>query len=308
MRMSFILIGFFLISIALPVRFASAESFVLDRIVAVINKEAITWGELYRSMELEYGKRLSNMDDSARLEFFKSREAIHLENLINVRLQMQEAKKLGINVKDSEAEAAIESIRLKNNLSPIQFSVELKQAGHTDESYKKLIIEQITIARLVEREVRRKVNVTPADVKEYLDRNHLGEGKFYLIRQAYFKPPKIGAVEELKTKISLFMAEYNKGVDFSELVMRYSENASTENGGDLGYLHETKLSEEFNKAIATMKPGEISRPFQSQLGIHIIRLDDIRTPQQMLEEERFDAVYREWLRDLREGSLVENRL
>lgn len=287
---------------------ARAESFVLDRIVAVINKEAITWGELYRAMEADYGKRMGGMDDSARLAFFKSKEAVYLENLINVRLQLQEAKKIGIIVKDSEAEAAIEGIRQKNNLSPIQFSLELKQAGYSDESYKKTVTEQITISRLVDREVRRKVHVTPEEVKDYLDRNHLPDGPFYRIRQVYFKPPKPEEVEELKSKIAQFMAEYNKGGDFAELASRYSENASAENGGDLGYLHVSKLSEEINKVVSGMKPGEISRPFQSPLGVHIIRLEDIRTPLNMIEEDRFETVYHDWLRNLREGSLVENRL
>ena len=167
----------------------------------------------------------------------------------------------------------------------------------------------MTISRLVDREVRRNVKVSDDDVKEYLKPNSLpAEGKFYRITQAYFKLPTEDNVEETKQKISKFMAEANAGVNFRELSARYSESAIADNGGDMGYIHESKLSDEFRHAVQDLKPGDVSRPFQSPMGVHIIKLEDVRTPQQMVEAERFEAAYRDWLRAMREDALIEVRL
>ena len=288
---------------------AADDSILLDRVVAVVNKEVITWSELYSNMETEFDKALSTMDDKDRLAFLKSREGVYLDSMINNRIQMQTAKKLGISPGDTEIDEAIDGIRKKNNLAPEVFEKELKDAGYTKDSYRKAITEQMTISRLVDREVRRNVKVTDDDVKEYLKVNHLpAEGKFYRITQAYFKLPTEDNVEETKQKIAKFMSEANAGANFRELSAKYSESAIAENGGDMGYIHQSKLSDEFSRAVKELKPGDVSRPFQSSMGVHIIKLEDIRTPMQMLEAERFETAYRDWLRALREDALIEVRL
>ncbi len=293
----------------LPRQAAADDSILLDRVVAVVNKEVITWSELYAAMDSEFGKALSAMSDKDRLAFLKSREGVYLDAMINNRLQMQSAKKLGITPAEDEIDEAIDGIRKKNNLTPGQFESELKDAGYTKDTYRKSITEQMTISRLVDREVRRNVKVTDEDVKDYLKASNLpADGKFYHITQAYFKLPTEDNVEETKQKIAKFMAEANGGANFRELSAKYSESAIAENGGDMGYIHESKLSDEFKHAVQDLKPGDVSRPFQSSMGVHIIKLEDVRTARQMLEAERFSAAYRDWLRALREDALVEVRL
>ena len=69
---------------------------VLDRIVAVVNNEAITWSELYGAMEVEPALKLRSLSEEEKLKVKKQNEASFLEALIDLKLQVQEAKRLGM--------------------------------------------------------------------------------------------------------------------------------------------------------------------------------------------------------------------
>ena len=86
---------------------------LLDRVVAVVNSEVITWSELYKMMEYEAANRIRGMDEKEKGKVFKDNEAQFLQNLIDMRLQLQEARKIGIHVSKEEISEAIDSIKNK---------------------------------------------------------------------------------------------------------------------------------------------------------------------------------------------------
>ena len=73
---------------------------LLDRVVAIVNQDVITWSELYKTMEADASPSVKALKEDERRKVFRENEASFLETLINVRLQMQEAKNLGISVSD----------------------------------------------------------------------------------------------------------------------------------------------------------------------------------------------------------------
>lgn len=80
-------------------------------------------------------------------------------------------------------------------------------------------------------------------------------------------------------------------MDFGQLARQYSQDASASTGGDLGWIDEGETVPEFERTLQALKPGEISRPVQSQFGWHVIRLNETRTPN--TREERIRAGVRE---------------
>jgi peptidyl-prolyl cis-trans isomerase C len=72
-------------------------------------------------------------------------------------------------------------------------------------------------------------------------------------------------------------AELDGGADFAELaVERSTDPGSGPQGGSLGWFGPGQMVPEFEAAVATLEPGAVSEPVQTQFGWHVIRLDEAR--------------------------------
>ncbi len=277
-----------------------AHAAELDGIVAVVNNEAITMGELWRAMEVEFDRR--GVPPAEREKAFRQNAPGFLEEMIEVRLELQEAVRLGIAVPDREVDDAIGNIKRENSLSEEQFAEALRKEGFTLELYKEMLIVEMTLGRFVDREVRIRVIVTDKEVSARLEGT--ADEPLYKIRQIFIK-------EDEARALSLF-ERLKAGEDFPALARQYSQDPTKEAGGDLGYLRESELGEEFIEALKGLKPGGVSRPFTTLAGIHIIKLEGTGRLDELIRkslyEEKFAGQYRLWLKGLREKSFIEIRL
>lgn len=105
---------------------------------------------------------------------------------------------------------------------------------------------------------------------------------------------------------------------FAELARKYSEDGSATKGGDLGFASPGQFVPEFENALTALQPGEISPPIPTRFGVHLAQLIERRevalTPEQkreavrsVLREQRFEAAYEEWARELRATAFVDKR-
>src|SRR5208337_3132903 len=147
------------------------SSILLDRVVAIVNKEVITWSDLYREMEFDASDQVRTMKDVDRRRFFKENEISFLENLIDLKLQLQEAAKVEITTTDADVAAAVKNIKNKYSMTDEIFNETIKKDGFTLETYQKKLREQITVSRVVDQEVRSKILVTERDIDVYLAGN-----------------------------------------------------------------------------------------------------------------------------------------
>lgn len=304
----------FLIPILISVLFSgiSYAAVLLDRVVAVVNKEVITWSELYRAMEFEASSDLKSLSHAEKLKIFKDNEAHFLEGMVDMKLQLQAAKKLDIDATKEEIAEAIEGIKKKYSMGDKEFNESLKKEGFTIEEYKKRLAEQIILSKVVNQQVKNKIAISDEEVKEYMDKNRdMG----YRIRQIFLKKPEKDADRKLlDDKAEALYQRLKAGEDFSMLAKQYSEDPSGKTGGDLGYIKREYLGREFIDVISRMNVGDLSRPFWTDKGLHIIRLEDRPDKNDMgearkrLYELRFNEAYRNWIRSLRERAYVEVRL
>jgi peptidyl-prolyl cis-trans isomerase SurA len=172
----------FALSTALCVPVPALAGIMLDRVVAVVNDEAITWGELYRAMEFEISRDKRSLSVEQKKAIFEENEAIFLENMINTRLQLQEARKHNIGVSDAEVDATIENIKLKYGLDNEEFIKALQADGFTLEDYRERLAEQITIGKLLDFAVQSEIVISDEDLK------NIPEGDaFYRVWQIFLK-------------------------------------------------------------------------------------------------------------------------
>jgi peptidyl-prolyl cis-trans isomerase SurA len=299
----------------------ASATYLLDRVVAIVNQEVITWSELYRSMETDVMPGVRGLSDEERKKLFKENETIFLENLINFKLQLQEAQSAGIRVSDAEVKEAIDGIKSKYSMSDAKFEETLKSEGYTFDEYRKRLREQITISRIVNQQVRNKVLVNDQDIDAFLRSNKEFEGMSdkYRIRQIFFKKP-VDATDRPKTedRARAVYAMIMEGKDFAALAKEYSEDPSRNSGGDLGFIEKNSLAQEFGSALSQMKPGEVSKPFWTDAGLHIIKYEEKsekKSPGEIREAARsalsnklFTERYNAWIKSLRERAFIDIRL
>jgi peptidyl-prolyl cis-trans isomerase SurA len=294
---------------------------LFNRVVAVVNKEVITWSELYKAMEFEATPQIKNLGNEERKKVFKQSEGSLLESLIDMRLQLQEAQKLGFEVTQKEITETIETIQKKYSMTQADFTESLKKEGLSLDEYKKRLSEQILINKVVTHQIRNKLIVSDDLIKKYIEEhkaNFSGNEK-YKLRQVFFKNTE-GTVDKktVEDKAALIIRRLKDGEDFSALAWIYSDDPSKKIGGDLGFVSKDLLAKEFVEVLSNMNVGDYSMPFWTEKGLHIIKLDDIVSVQNIDKikddvrkksaEEQFAERYKSWIKGLREKAYIEVRL
>lgn len=294
---------------------STANSTLLDEVVAVINNEPITWSELYREMDFLAPEETRNLSPSDKRKFFEENKDAILEGYINSRVILKEANSLGIDASKEEVDEAIERIKKKYSMDDATFLETLKKEKYTLQSYRKALSEQIMISKVVSQEVRSRVVVTDSEIKTYLEAHPEYTGpELIKLRQIFLKKPKDFEVEAFQSKLNLIVEKLKSGESFEKITLLYSDDMKI-SGGDLGYIKRSELSPQFLDAIAGLKPGEISKPFWTERGLYILKLEDRiggmtieeaqRYIRQILETQKFEQLYRSWLKGLREKYHIE---
>lgn len=298
----------------------SQAAILLDRVVAVVNQEVITWSDLYKAMEFEASDRMQGLKDDEKRKIFKENESLFLEGLIDINLQLQAARQSGIEATPEDVNDAINDIKKKYSIDETALIESLKKEGFTLDEYKKKIAEQIILSRVVSQQVRNKIVISESDVDKYMAENKdMMEGEAYRIRQIFFKKPA-NSIERktIQEKADAVIQQLKAGEDFSSLAKKYSEDPSRKTGGDLGFVKKRYMANEFISVVSQMKIGDISQPFWTDRGLHIIKLEEKVERQSEAElkdavrnklaEKHFSEKYKSWIRGLRENAYIEIRL
>lgn len=300
----------------------SQAAILLDKVVAVVNQEVITWSDLYKAMEFEATDKMRELKDEEKSKIFKENEGIFLEGLIDMKLQLQIAKQLGIEAAQEDINEAISEVKKKYSMDEQLLIESLKKEGFTFAEYKQRMAEQIVLNRVISQQVGNKIVISEAEIAKHAGENKdvmLESDEAYRLRQIFFKKPDSAAdMKAVEGKADAILQQLNAGENFSALAQKYSEDRSRKGGGDLGYVRKSHLSNEFIEMLSQMKAGEISRPFWTDRGLHIIKLEEKtekRTEAELKEgvrntlyEKRYSEKYKSWLRDLREKAYIEIRL
>jgi peptidyl-prolyl cis-trans isomerase SurA len=294
------------------------SAILLDRIAAIVNKEVITWSELYKAMEFEAADEIKAMKEEDRRRFFKENEMDFLDSLIDIRLKLQVADRAGIRVSPAEVDRAVEDIKKKHGMTDEMFKEAIKQEGFTLAEYRRRLAEQIIVSRLVEQEIRSKILVTEREIDKYVSENKdlLKENEGFHISHIFLRrQDDRQQVEEKAMEIYKILKD---GADFQDIARQHSEDASARVGGNLGFIRKAHMSPEFLNILSDMKAGDISKPFWSENGVHILRLDEVITlgdtgklremARQLLMNEKLNRDYKNWIKGLRERAYVEIKL
>ena len=203
-----------------------------------------------------------------------------LDELINNEILLEKAKKLNLEASDGEVEDRF--TELKSPYTEDEFQRRLKDQSMTVEDLKLELRRQLSIQKLLNREVVAKISITDQDVTDFYNANkaqfNVAEPQYH-IAQSLVTPRKEQQIRNRKNddatneaealrKVKMLMDRLNSGADFAQLAMDYSEDVNTAGtGGDLGYVPESSLNQSdpaLKKVVVGLKAGQVSQPIQVQ--------------------------------------------
>ena len=139
----------------------------------------------------------------------------------------------------------------------------------------------------------------------------------YQTRHILIQPSEVVSPENAKQMIDSLYSRIQKGEDFAVLASTYSNDpGSARDGGSLGWVTPGMMVPEFDEKMKNTEKGQVSEPFQSQFGWHILQVTDTRQQdmtkeyqermaRQLLGERQFDAELDTWLREIRNNAFVD---
>ena len=303
--------------LVLPV---SAE--IIDRVVATVNDGTITSSDLKEAVDLfEHQMGQANQQAFSQQDR-KGLERRVLEDLIDKTLIEDFAKKAGIEVTEEEIDRAIQEVLARAHISEAELREALKKDGLEYMEYRNQIRDQIIKAKMVQREIRARVNIKEEQIEEYYldhpDEFRAEEGVVLLhilFPLPQSPPPEL--VASTFEEAERVREEILEGMPFADAASQYSKDATANRGGWLGFFRNGSLSPEMETGIENLDEGEISEPIRTPLGIHLLMIEerttgDIRPLEKVqnsirekLFEEAAERQFEDWRKELRKNAHIE---
>lgn len=263
---------------------ASCNKPVSKDVAATVNGRPITYTELDRMFAAQFqNEPAKGSEDEKTLLRLET-----LRALIGNEIMLQKAEKAGLLASDADVDAKFNESKVAYTQE--QFSKILEQRHLTQAEFKAQIRRELSVQKLLNKEIGSHISISDADVTAFYDANkarfNLPENKIHLA-QILVTSTSDGAVSNLKndkarddgqarTKIQGIELRVRQGEDFATLAQSYSEDSmSAPNGGDLGFVPESSLDKanpELRKLILSMTPGQVSPVIHTAEGYRIIKL------------------------------------
>src|SRR3989338_4275261 len=249
------------------------------KVVAIVNGEKITADEFER--EFSVLRKKDGPDEIAETEQAQTLRKNLLNQLIEKKLLLQEAKKLNISATDAELEDTMKEA--------------MRNEGITRGEWKTKIGENILVERLVAQRLKGKVNVSDNDIDLYFKKKFKD---FVMPRQVRVFQIVVKSEEEaINIRSNLI-----RGWDFGDIAREKSIGPEAERGGDLGFFSEGEMPQEFDM-IFKLKAGEISHPVKTPYGYHIFKLIEKREAKKMGISEARKKIRRILIKDKYDDAL-----
>jgi peptidyl-prolyl cis-trans isomerase SurA len=287
---------------------------------ATVNGQEIKRDEV----EKYYRTRVNSEAQEPSQEEVLSLKLNVLEELINNEILLERAKKLNLEASDGEVEDKF--TERKSPYTEDEFQRQLKDRGITVDDWKRGLRRELSITKLLNREVVAKITITDQDVTDAYNAN---KAQFNVIEPLYrvseivVTPRKEAQIRNLKNddatnqveaerKVKMLEDKLNSGADFAQLAMDYSEDMnSSAMGGDLGYVPESSLNQSdpaLKRVVLGMKAGQVSPPMVTQskegLRIVILKLVSRESPgQRNISDPQVQQTIRDALRNHKEQLL-----
>lgn len=257
-----------------------------DFIVAVVNSEPIT------NQEVQVLRQRLAKEASARGNSPSSTDLTQLavEQLVNEKAQLQQAREAGIKIEDEAIEQAELNVAASNQLTREEMHKRLAQDGITVASFRDQLRTQLTLSRLREREVEGRVRISDLEVSQFL--------REQLQTQATQVPPELNLgmiliavpensneteIKALSERAADIARRARAGENFAELAKNFSQATDRgANGGSMGLRPADRYPDLFVSTTRTLNVGDVAAPVRSAAGFHVLKVLERRQASTLL--------------------------
>ncbi|WP_199181082.1 peptidylprolyl isomerase [Chromobacterium alticapitis] len=248
----------------------------VDRIVAVVNKNVITWQELQGRVN-EAIKQLESQKVTPPARDVLERQL--LEQMITEEVQLQYAASGGLRIEDAAIDQAVANLAKQNKLSEAGLKAQLAKDGISMDRLRGDIRRELTISRLRDSEVASRVNVSDSEVEQVLkSAQSANRTEYHLASILVSVPERADAkqIDALSQKVHKALADLDAGQPFAKVSASYSDAPNAIKGGDMGWRPATSLPLEFVQMLEQLKPGAHTDVIRTQQGFFVFQLQDKR--------------------------------
>jgi len=247
----------------------------LDRVVAIVEKEVITEIELQEAIQtsLNYSKK-NNISKEQYQSLVRSEV---LDNLIQKSLIEQYGAQSGYTVGQKKIDAFLKNISKKNSTTVEGLKKIIEKDGLKFGHFIDNIRYELLLKQIKNKEIGAAINISDFEIESQLRKNAILNPDVFNISHILIQNPSSASVSELEANYEKSMEIYKillSKKNFKDVAKKYSEDGSAKNGGDLGWKKEKDLPQLFNDQISKINVGEITKPFESPNGFHILKLND----------------------------------
>jgi len=288
-----------------------------QKIAIIVNEEAISTTDVTERLNMVItSSGLPNNDDIRQ----KLAPQV-INNLVEEQIKLQEARRLNIEVNETDIQNGFRTIAQQNQIPFEQFMNMIKQANFSKSTMERQIRAQIAWTKVVQEELRPKIIISQKDIDAAIARIKFSQGQNeYLIAEIFLPvetPSDEGDVKQLAQKLS---SEIKAGkAVFFKVAQQFSKAAGAANGGDLGWVRANQLPEEITSTLENLPQNKVSNPVRSTNSYHVLMMrgkrqitaDSIPSEDEMysaLGNARLEKLQQRHYMNLRSEAFIESRV
>lgn len=285
-----------------------------ERVVALVNDTPVMQSQVQRVL----GKKKAT----------EAAQRAALEQVIDDMLVQKAMKDAGVKVSPAAVDQAVENIAIQNGITYGQLLDALDYQGITLTQFKRNIAQQMAMEQVRHISIGKSIQVSPQQVqtlaKEMMAKDKAAGklktavGKEHRVSHILLKTNPILTDAKAKAKLNSIIADIKSGKTTFENAAKANsvDYASGADGGDLGFNFLEVYDPAFAKVASTIKKNQISSPFKSQFGWHILKVTDTREGDrtedayhqrayQQLVNKQAEEASKDWVKALRKTADIQ---
>lgn len=248
----------------------------MDRIIAIVNKDVITFNDLSEGVDKALLFFQQNSIQPPETSIIEKKV---LDELIEQKIIEGYAEDWNIKASQEDIDSLIQNILSANGITLDELKSNLKQQNSSYDKLIKSLSYEIILKKVKNREISSKLNISDYEIKKHKEKMAKIKPDIYDLSHILVKFSSEPTAEEKKEKRKLGEEIFNKlkTEDFGKIAYEFSDSPDANEGGALGKLKQSELPEIFIEKINDLGAGEYSAPFESNNGIHIVKVNQIES-------------------------------
>ena len=235
---------------------------------------------LRRNFQIDYRQAVqvhAQKGNPVNEAYLRDLRANLIDYLVETELLMQDAARQGITISPQELNQSVAATRAASG-NDLQFRATLRNAGMSLEEFRSRRQQELTIKKLIATHIAPDARVSDQEIREYYQQNaerYRIPERLHIRHITHHLPPDADESQKsaVRQRILSLKQRIAAGDDFAELARQFSEDASREKGGDMGFIDAGQASLKFGPQVLTLPTGQVSVPLETPLGFHLVLVE-----------------------------------